>query len=336
MAMKVRCTGCRKKISIDEAFAGSVCRCPYCKTINMVAGKSSSGAAGRPDTPGFRPDAPMTTAQQEAARQSATREVAATISEEHIPTADPVKVQGIVSLILIGAIVLMIGVMIYMAILIAGSGERKISEGGGTSGSGYVNPLDEKPKTVAGMNISAPVIYILDGGSGMEETFDFARVMTISSVKSLGDDQKFAVLIAGVAQGDSWFPAGGLSDANESARASLKTFLDEYIPEGSAELPAGLEKALDRAEKLKNESAVKAIVMMVSRSFGDGTSGSAAKLVERAKKLGITITIVGMTEFGKAAEGLKKFAELTGGESVSYGLDALMDWDAQRRAMEEE
>ena len=34
--MKIRCTDCSKKISIDDAFAGGVCRCPYCSTLVFV------------------------------------------------------------------------------------------------------------------------------------------------------------------------------------------------------------------------------------------------------------------------------------------------------------
>ena len=52
MAIKVRCTGCRKRISVDEAFAGGVCRCPYCGATSSVP---SSAGGGRP---GFRPDVP--------------------------------------------------------------------------------------------------------------------------------------------------------------------------------------------------------------------------------------------------------------------------------------
>ena len=36
MAIKLRCAECRKKLSVDEGFAGGVCRCPYCKAICKI------------------------------------------------------------------------------------------------------------------------------------------------------------------------------------------------------------------------------------------------------------------------------------------------------------
>jgi hypothetical protein len=67
MAIKIRCVDCKKKISIDEAFAGGVCRCPYCTAIVYVpddAGQKkpkksrAKTPARRPKTPGARPTAP--------------------------------------------------------------------------------------------------------------------------------------------------------------------------------------------------------------------------------------------------------------------------------------
>ena len=56
MATKIRCSECRKKISVDEAFAGSMCRCPYCKAIVMVPKPGDSTAKGL----GSRPSRPTT------------------------------------------------------------------------------------------------------------------------------------------------------------------------------------------------------------------------------------------------------------------------------------
>ncbi len=56
MATKIRCSECRKKISVDEAFAGSMCRCPYCKAIVMVPKPGDSVA----ESLGSRPSRPTT------------------------------------------------------------------------------------------------------------------------------------------------------------------------------------------------------------------------------------------------------------------------------------
>lgn len=61
MAVRIRCSECHKKIAVDEAFAGSMCRCPYCKSIVIVPQEISASEANttpaRPAAPG-RPSSP--------------------------------------------------------------------------------------------------------------------------------------------------------------------------------------------------------------------------------------------------------------------------------------
>jgi hypothetical protein len=52
VSIKVRCTTCRKKLTVDDAFAGGVCRCPACKELFLV--RRTQGVANG----GLRPDAP--------------------------------------------------------------------------------------------------------------------------------------------------------------------------------------------------------------------------------------------------------------------------------------
>ena len=59
MAVKVRCSDCKKKIAVDDAFAGSVCRCPYCKSIIMVPAQDEiESIKARTSKPQKRPDKP--------------------------------------------------------------------------------------------------------------------------------------------------------------------------------------------------------------------------------------------------------------------------------------
>jgi hypothetical protein len=46
----INCTNCRHRLEMDDAFAGGVCRCQYCGTIQTVP--SRGGGKGRPATPG--------------------------------------------------------------------------------------------------------------------------------------------------------------------------------------------------------------------------------------------------------------------------------------------
>ncbi len=66
MAVKIRCSECGKKISVDAAFAGSMCRCPYCKSIVVVPKgiASGTGQQARPSRPSGRPGRPAKPSRQ--------------------------------------------------------------------------------------------------------------------------------------------------------------------------------------------------------------------------------------------------------------------------------
>src|SRR5689334_3998975 len=43
--ISLTCTHCQTVLSIDDAFAGGVCRCQHCGTIQTVPSQSKAGAA---------------------------------------------------------------------------------------------------------------------------------------------------------------------------------------------------------------------------------------------------------------------------------------------------
>src|SRR5882757_5608980 len=43
--IRITCTNCKAQLSIDEAFAGGVCRCQHCGTIQTVPKHMKEGAA---------------------------------------------------------------------------------------------------------------------------------------------------------------------------------------------------------------------------------------------------------------------------------------------------
>lgn len=102
--MRIRCRQCRKKISIDDGFAGGLCRCPYCKAITMASGAASAGCAERPD----RPDSPNEVVASQA-RQAE--------SDETVPLAEPVAIQGITRMLLPGLLILLLVAGVILIIM---------------------------------------------------------------------------------------------------------------------------------------------------------------------------------------------------------------------------
>src|SRR6476469_37786 len=55
--INLTCTSCKKLLQIDDAFAGGVCRCKFCGTIQTVPSQQKTRAAS-PTAAGVAPKAP--------------------------------------------------------------------------------------------------------------------------------------------------------------------------------------------------------------------------------------------------------------------------------------
>jgi len=157
MAIKIRCKECRKKISMDEAFAGGMCRCPYCRATNVVPGERRSGRDDRPDRPD-RPDSPQTPATADARRT--------------IPLAKPVKVQGILSLILLALLFLLSAFVAVYGMKMVKDRQRDAAP------PPPVNPIiGVKGVQIAGLPMRTPVVYVIDAAGSMRDFYDPAAVL---------------------------------------------------------------------------------------------------------------------------------------------------------------
>ena len=97
MAVKIRCSECHKKISVDEAFAGSMCRCPYCKNIVLVPELVAAGAddiSARPSSPGRSSRPSMPSASGKSARGTGLSDIAGSRPIIHGNVKTPRKVTG--------------------------------------------------------------------------------------------------------------------------------------------------------------------------------------------------------------------------------------------------
>jgi DNA-directed RNA polymerase subunit RPC12/RpoP len=315
MALKIRCTDCQKKISIDEAFAGGVCRCPYCTALVFVpeANGKASGLA-RPAAPAARPDAPPTGQAPAIAAPAAALAAAKTGGQDHIPMAQPVLLQGIVSIVLIAFLLLMVGVSIYL--LLANRPPPLPVETYSSPVNPYV-PAVAGPVVAGDVSIEPPVVYVIDAGGGMTGVFDFARLMTRISVGSLSADQKFTVLLCGeeanTPMGDGWH------DGGEKGKADVVEFLGKVQdPSGVTNIP----QALAAAVALRPRT----IVLLANKPVDDAMEEAA-----KARSSGIRIvTVLLEGEQGRgaaAAESMKNLAG-PGGAFKQFPFGKLQEWVA--------
>jgi phage FluMu protein Com len=335
MSIKIRCDQCSKKILVDEGFAGGACRCPYCKAIVMVPGDSDASVGARPQTPSGRPEAPGGRSQSRGNAQAARQEwqaaggrgatpaqappryVAPTAvvvgspanvpATEHIPMAKPVKIQGIVALVLFALIaaMLVVAVFVVVAVLQKAAREKGAPSGVNSPGEQGTAANDETPPapkvsgpSVAGaIKITPPVVYVIDGGGGMAETYDAAFSLSRGSIKTLASDQKFSVVVAGESADAKM---GDLIGGGSAGAAAAKRFLLE-IPAGHG--ASNLARAIDAALAMKPST----IIIFCRKAIPDDTAA-------KAKAGGVKIVGIAMDAGGDVIDNLTEAAKQTGGE----------------------
>lgn len=334
MAIKIRCSECSKKISIDEAFAGGACRCPYCKAIVMVPGESRGGAAERPSAP--RPDAPGDATAQAAA-------AAAALVPEDVPMADPVRIQSYVAVTLIALLIvaMIVGVVFVVIHLRGGKTESVQTPNELLQVAAPVNPL--KPTiegaSVAGdVKIAAPVVYVIDCGDSMNQMIDYSAKIVSVSVDSLKDDQKFTVIMA-------------LPETNSSRETAETVKLpagavmlkNAMVNGGEAGEKEALKFMMDLEEtrvggKVDVTPAIKAALALNPKTvvvFTNKTIDGADALTEAAHKAGASLATMAMGADDDVKVSLKKLADSTEGQSRAYTAGMLQSWVDQSKNQEQ-
>ena len=327
MAIKIRCTSCSKKISVDDAFAGGMCRCPYCTETVAVPDRRSrgKGQGGRPDSPDVRPDAPPVelvepVAAPAPAPATETSTPAATPAVAHqIPVANPVRTQWVLLVVLLAV---MIACGIAAATWLARQRGRQQANGEQVEVK-EVNPFDVAAvaatgkAAIAGMEIRAPVVYCVDNGEGMHRIFDLLSAMTQVSIESLGQDRRFTLLVCARRDADgnerTWEMPGGYHAGGAEGRAKADGFLADVAWFGDVDMPGTIAKAL--------ELKAKTIVFCGRAKVADPK-----QLGAKAKAGGATIVTIAITNDDEAAASLAALAEASGGQTRRLELDELEAW----------
>lgn len=314
--MRIRCQHCRKRISIDAAFAGGFCRCPYCNEIVPVPARQKSATvearSDRPESPEEIPTGHFATARAE--------------STETLPTADPVRIQGIVTIVLAGFLILMIAFGIALIMKSRTSPDRAKPDGESLdsrrvlypSGNGQnttppmptTNPLTIKG--IAGMKFATPVVFILDGTSAMKQSFDYGVALVRYSIRAMDTTDKFNLIVVGEeglpSPSEDWLTGGQAGDEQ------VKNFLSVYVPAGAAEL----YPAVVRAISLRPRS----IVIITRRALENPES-----IIEKASKASIRIYSIGLEYLQNGAlQVMKTLANKTGGGFRHLPASEIMDW----------
>jgi len=86
--ISLTCTSCKRALEIDDAFAGGVCRCQFCGTIQTVPANLKQG--GRPSTPiGKSPGTQKTLYQRQASSPRSATTTGVPAETPPTATAEP-------------------------------------------------------------------------------------------------------------------------------------------------------------------------------------------------------------------------------------------------------
>ncbi len=98
MPLRLQCPECQKRIVVDEAFAGGVCRCPDCKALVRVPGQIGEAAPNgpRPEAPGAADETPSGLAAAQG---------------REIPTARPAGMRRILVVLVIAGLLIIAAVV---------------------------------------------------------------------------------------------------------------------------------------------------------------------------------------------------------------------------------
>lgn len=262
------CTNCQASLAIDDAFAGGVCRCQHCGTIQTVPAPQKTSRPASPEShsgkPPKQPGAPKALYKGTAPPASGTGldDLAEAVASSGLAgsglasartarsappettEAEPKRKKALpVILMAAAALVVLVGVAI--AILLSHFGNR-------TSGpAGTANPTaSAQSASFCGIPLTGgSVIFLLDRGNATGDLFDTLKATCYKSLAQLGDDRQFQVILWDPVPADTGtieFPRGSLRNATSGEIENLQRDFQDVSTIGSTSLAGPLAEAIGR------------------------------------------------------------------------------------------
>ena len=277
----VKCSQCKAQLEMDDAFAGGVCRCHYCGTIQTVpaaakrqAGKSSPDAAPAAKAPAAKAGDGLD-ALAAAAAARGTGESRPGPSATTIDYARPAqqKKLGTPMIAALAVIVLLLGTLGWLllarttdvttATVVPGTAGTSPPAGGNTpptDGEVTEAPAAALPN-FCGIDLqNAPgVVYVLDRGQATADLFDALKEATYRSIESLRPGQEFQIIFWDNGADVTAYPAEGLTDPSPQEIQTAREQFADLIAGGRTSAAGALRRAV--------QSKPAAIVLVTAKAF---------------------------------------------------------------------
>ena len=202
----ITCTSCKRSLSIDDAFAGGVCRCQFCGTIQTVPARGAvqKSAAGLKTKTLFENKA----RSAGVGSGSGLEDLADVVQSSGLSNADlrkpkapppPPPPKNLTPLLgLAAAVIIFLLVIVLFLVFRNNSSTAKPTPQGVTSNT-VDNGPNPTPAPVAASFCGVPidssvVVYVIDNGSSSADVFDAVKTAMFHSIDSLGPDRRFQIL----------------------------------------------------------------------------------------------------------------------------------------------
>lgn len=247
--ISITCTKCQALLTMDDAFAGAVCRCQYCGTIQTVPAQLGASSTAHQKTvktlyqkktpAGGAPSTGQSSGLDELAqsvggasglgRGAAPTKLADGQQAGSAPADEKALRAAPILPILIGlGLLLLIGLGVAVFFFAR-------SHGGAAVGGPHF----------AGVALNAKsVIYLLDNGNSNDTLFDPLKAACYKSLDSLGSERKFQVMLWDNKLDTTAYPSDGLHSATTTEIAACRKALADTVATGNSHLSGPLKKAV--------------------------------------------------------------------------------------------
>jgi hypothetical protein len=261
--IRISCTNCKTILTIDDAFAGGVCRCQHCGTIQTVPAQakeaSAVGAGGQSMGGGkllYQNDARSGTGLDELAGIVVSSGLTSSRLSRK-PSGQSKSSKSTLPLIF-GAVAIILVLVVIIVIMAmrggspaSGGGDNaqtqtSTNSGAGTAAAGGTAVTVVGPSFCGTKIDGSTVVYLLDCGEATRDFLGDLKDASIRSISSLGPDHKFQILFWGVNGNVASYPDGSTTYATkESIDAAQKSIADQPAFGQSDVIPA-LKAALEQ------------------------------------------------------------------------------------------
>jgi len=267
--IEITCTSCRTPLTMDDAFAGGVCRCQHCGAIQTVPSKLKAGARPASPSQGSLPGS-KTLYQRKAHSDAGTglddlaSAVASSgLSSQHLRTATattsapkraaiaPGKKSSPMGFLIVGAVVVVLLIITAIVLIMQQSKPAPTNNPDTTINSGQPTPGSTTAAPTGSSFCGVPIIdgsvvYVLDRGSATERYFDPMKAALYRSLELIGPSRQFAVILGDNGTNAVAYPAKGLANADAGEIQHVRSALDDVIATGSSTLASAVQQAVAR------------------------------------------------------------------------------------------